>query len=160
MNKGALFLLGLGMLQMTGNVLRVPPIAAIGAATGASPAPGAFCEAAGGETYRARVILEWRDSDGTVRAAQIGPEVFSRLQGPYNRRSAYWAALAGGAAASVDPVIERLFGSALRYALSGEAPMLLELGIDTRKVEGPVRVRYEPMPGGRSAGSVRLLEIE
>lgn len=160
MDKRALFLLALGLLQMTGNLLRVPPISAIGAATGASPAPGAFSRAARGETYRARVILEWSDREGTVRAVRIGPEVFSRLQGPYNRRTAYWAALTGGSAASTDPETERLFAAALSYALNGEAPLLLELGIDTRKIEGPVRVRYEPVAGGRSGGSARLLEIE
>ena len=52
MSRAALFLLIVGLLQMTGDLFRLPALKAVAAATGASPAPeGLF------QRSRARDIL-------------------------------------------------------------------------------------------------------
>ena len=56
------------------------------------------------------------------------PEVYARLAGPYNRRNAYGAAMAGGPALAADPSLRPMFLAVSRYALCDPAPVLRELG--------------------------------
>jgi hypothetical protein len=149
MNKAAVFLVMLGLLQMTGDVLEQyvwAPVGrtlkGIGAATTASPAPKVFSSVKGLETYSTRFYVEWTDRTGGERTLLITPEIYARLRGPYNRRNVYGAALAYG------PVLpESLRDPVMRYALCGDAPLLRELGIDPNEIAGRVRIRYEPLPG-------------
>ena len=46
----------------------------------------------------------------------------------------------------------------MRYALCNDAPLLRELGIDPREIAGPVRIRYEPLPGTDMGDLPRDLE--
>src|SRR5712691_6455142 len=96
MNKTALVLLAVGLLQMTGDVFDLPALKGIGAATVASPAPKVFSAVRGFETYSTRFFLEWTDTSGTVYSLRLTPEVYARLAGPYIRRNVYGAALAYG----------------------------------------------------------------
>lgn len=128
------FLLILGLAQMTGDLLGILPLKAIAAATVASPAPKVFSAVRGLETYSTRFFIEW---DGG--RAELTPEVYSRMRGPYNRRNVYGAALAYA------PVIPpELRDPVMRRALCGDAPLLRELGLHPR---GRVVVRLEPLPG-------------
>ena len=160
MKKAAAFLLAVGLLQMAGDLTErfVQPrvgraLKGVGAATAASPAPKVFSAVNGLETYSTRFYLEWTDRAGAGHSLHVTPAVYARLRGPYNRRNVYGAALAYGpvlAPGMRDPV--------MRYALCGEAPLLRELGIDPAEVRGPVRVRFEPLPGTDLRGLPTLLE--
>jgi hypothetical protein len=152
MNRAAVLLLALGLLQMGGDLLEQcapAPVAPVGRAlkglavgTAASPAPRVFSSVRGLETYSTRFFVEWTDHDGAAHSLHVTPEVYSRLQGPYNRRNVYGAALAYG------PVLPAgLRDPVMRYALCGDAPLLRELGIDPGQVQGSARIRYEPLPG-------------
>lgn len=145
--KAAAALLGLGLLQMSGDVLGSPALKGLGMATAASPAPRVFSSIRGMETYSTRFFLEWRSRDGAAHSLALTPDVYERLRGVYNRRNAYGAALAAGPVLATDPRTQRMFQAVLSYALCGEAPVLRELGIDPAQVDGPLRVRYEPLPG-------------
>jgi hypothetical protein len=147
MNKAALCLLIVGLLQMAGDVLHVPVLKAIGAATVASPAPKVFSAVRGLETYSSRFFLEWTDRSGEQHSVQLTPEMYARLAGPYNRRNVYGAALAYGPVLVTDPRTQPMFRSVISYALCGKAPLLNELGIVPTNVAGPVRVRLEPREG-------------
>ena len=147
MNKAALCLLVVGLLQMTGDVLHVPALKGIGAATVASPAPKVFSAVRGLETYSSRFFLEWTDRSGEQHSIQLTPELYARLAGPYNRRNVYGAALAYGPVLMTDPRTRPMFQSVISYALCGTTPLLTELGIVPMKIAGPVRVRLEPRPG-------------
>jgi hypothetical protein len=149
MKKAAVFLVALGLLQMTGDLLERyisepvgRAIKGVAAATTASPAPKVFSSVKGLETYSTRFSLEWTDRTGVGHSLRITPELYARLRGPYNRRNVYGAALAYG------PVLpESLREPVMHYALCGDAPLLRELGIEPSDIIGPVRVRYEPLPG-------------
>lgn len=165
MRKAAVALLVLGLLQMTGDVLeragleRVGrPLKGIGAATTASPAPKVFSAVRGLETYSTRFHLEWTDRSGGERTLLLTPEIYARVRGPYNRRNVYGAALAYGPVLASDDRTKPLFRSVINYALTGEAPLLRELGIDPADVVGPVRVRYEPPPGTDMGDLPRVLQ--
>jgi hypothetical protein len=144
MNKTALGLLIVGLLQMTGDIFNSSMLKSIGAATVASPAPKVFSAVRGLETYSSRFFLEWTDGNGEQRSVRLTPELYAQLAGPYNRRNIYGAALAYGPILSTDLRTQPMFQSVISYALCGKAPLLTELGIVLTDVVGPVRVRLEP----------------
>lgn len=165
MRKSAVALLVLGVLQMAGDLLeragleRVgSPLKGIGAATTASPAPKVFSAVRGLETYSTRFHLEWTERSGRERTLLLTPEIYARVRGPYNRRNVYGAALAYGPVLASDDRTKPLFRSVIDHALIGEAPLLRELGIDPADVVGPVRVRYEPLPGTDMGGLPHVLQ--
>src|SRR5262245_6289267 len=94
----AYLLLAVGLMQMTGDLLHLPPVKAVGAATMISPAPKVFSavekDGAKFETYSTLFFLEWTDKAGAKHSLQITPENYSGLRGPYNRRNIFGAALA------------------------------------------------------------------
>jgi hypothetical protein len=151
-------LLVIGLLQMAGDVLRLPPLKGLGAATGASPAPRVFTSIRGLEAFSSRFFIEWEDRAGGTRSIEVTPEVYERLKGPYPRRNVYGAVLAAGPALVTDAYLKPLFDGVGRYALCGEAPVLRELGIDPATLAGTVHVRYEPRPGSRDGGMPRRLD--
>lgn len=132
-------LVAVGLFQMTGDLLHLPFLKKAGAASGASPAPKVFCAIDGYEAYATRFLLEWEDDDGATQSLPISAETVGRLRGPYNRRNVYGAALAYG------PVLpERLSRPTLHYGLTGDAPVLREIGLQ-RDGMNDVRVRYESL---------------
>lgn len=144
-------LLVLGLAQMTGDVLGIRALKGIAAATAASPAPKVFSAAEGLETFSTRFFLEWTDASGAAQSLEVTPEVYARLRGPYKRRNVYGAVMAYG------PVLPaELRDPVFRYAVTGDAPLLREVGIDPAGVTN-VRVRYEPLPS-TPPGLPRTLE--
>jgi hypothetical protein len=149
MRKSVVFLLALGLLQMAGDVLRLPTIKALAAATAASPAPKVFSAVRGLETYSTRFFLEWTDKTGHFQSLEITPKGTRGLRGPYNRRNVYGAVLAYGPIMQSDTALQPMFKSVSHYALCGNAPLLQELGIDTANIQGAPRVRLETRPGSQ-----------
>jgi hypothetical protein len=130
----AALLVLLGVAQMLGDLTGFLPLKGIAAATGASPAPKVFSAVQGLETYSTRFYL-----DLGHQRAELTPELYSRIKGPYNRRNVYGAALAYG------PVLPpALRDPVMVYALCGDAPLLRELGL--RATQTPA-VELEPLPG-------------
>ena len=146
-HKAALFLLLLGLLTMTGDLAGLELLKGIGAATAASPAPKVFAAVQGYETYSTRFFLEWQDHEGREHSLELTPAIYSRIRGPYNRRNVFGAVLAYGPVLSTDEKTREMFRAASRYALTGEAPVLRELGVVPSTIDGPVRVRFVPLPG-------------
>lgn len=146
-NRAAAVLLAVGLMQMTGELLDVTALQGLGAATSASPAPRVFTAVRGLEAYSTSFFLEWTDSGGGEHSVHITPEVYRGVTGPYNRRNIYGVVLAGGPVMATDDRLLPMFHAVTSYALCGDAPLLRELGIDRAAVTGPVRLRYEPLPG-------------
>jgi hypothetical protein len=165
-NKAAVFLLVLGLLQMTGDAMQTlglttvgRPLKGIAGATTASPAPKVFSAVRGLETYSTQFYLEWTDRAGNAHSLRLTPELYSRVRGPYNRRNVYGAALAYGPVLATDERTEPLFRAVVTYALTGDAPLLRELGLDPDDRVGPVRVRYVPRSGCDTGDLPLLLEV-
>jgi hypothetical protein len=132
-------LLIVGLSQMAGDLLRVDALKGIGAATAASPAPKVFSAVRGLETFSTRFFLKWTGANGKANTLELTPQIYARLRGPYKRRNVYGAVLAYG------PVLPPgLRDPVMRYALTGEAPLLREIGINPSDVRN-VRVRYKPL---------------
>jgi hypothetical protein len=147
-NAVAVALLVVGLLQMAADLLHLPALKGIAAATTASPAPKVFSAVRGLETYSTHFFIEWTDQNGAEHSLQLTPEVYARLRGPYNRRNLYGAVLAYGPVLESDPRTRPMFESVARYALCHNAPVLRELGIDPQEIrQGSLQVRLQPVPG-------------
>lgn len=140
-------LLALGLAQMTGAVLGLAPLRGLAAATAASPAPKVFSSVNGLETFSTRFFVEWEDTSGASHSVQLTPEVYARLEGTYNRRNTYGAAVAYAPIFADDDRTRGLLVSVGRYALCGDAPLVREFGVDPASLAGPVRVRLVPREG-------------
>ena len=147
MNRSAIVLLALGLLQMGGDLFRVPVLRGIGAATVASPAPKVFSSVQGLETFSSEFYVEWTDRTGVAHSFKLTPEVYAHVKGPYNRRNVFGAALAYAPILQEDPHTKEMFESVVRYALCGQAPLLREIGIDPGQLSSPPRIRLVARSG-------------
>ena len=127
---------------MAGDLLHMPTLKAIAAATAASPAPRVFSTVKGLETFSTRFFIEWSDTTG-MHSLEISPERYAHLRGPYNRRNVYGAVLAYGPVLESDASTRPMFNAVSGYALCGEAPLLHELGIPSEAANGSLRIRLQ-----------------
>lgn len=122
-NVIAILLLGIGSLQMAGYLTGSKILRGAGLASGISPFPKVFCEADGYEAFAAGFSLAGI-LDGRPWGMVLTPEIYSRLDGPYNRRNVYGASLAFAPRLPVE-LRENLFAK----SLSPGSAMRMELGI-------------------------------
>lgn len=137
----------IGFAQMTGDLLHLPALKAIAAATGASAAPRVFSAVKGLETFSTRYFIEWIDRAGSSHSVEITPERYAHLRGPYNRRNVYGAVLAYGPVLVSDPRTRPMFDAVSSYALCGEAPLLRELGIPPEAGKRSLQIRLQTRAG-------------
>ena len=154
MKPSAIALLILGLAQMTGSLLGIVPLQGLAAATAASPAPKVFSTVQGLETYSTKFFVEWTDVSGGEHSLQLTPELYSQLEGTYNRRNTFGAAVAYAPIFANSERSRRMLISIARYALCADAPLLREFGLDPGRIDGPVRIRLEPLEGTDTTGLV------
>lgn len=63
-----IFLIGIGLLQMVGDITGNGALKGIGMAINASPAPRVFCTANSLETFSSQFLLEWEDAEGEMNS--------------------------------------------------------------------------------------------
>lgn len=125
--KRAWGLLGIGVLAMAGDLLGIQELYGLGMATHVSPAPKVFTTRDGLEGFSAVYTLRWEGPDGPGEVV-LTPEVYAQLEGPYNRRNVFGAALAGGPFLTDHEVMGELHAQVSRWAFC-EADVLQELGV-------------------------------
>lgn len=156
----AVFLIAVGCMQMIGDVLRMPVVKAIGAATGSSPAPKVFTAQDGFETYANRFYLEWQDASGAKKSLELTPEVYASLTGPYNRRNVYGAVFSYAPVLDANPLTRPMFRTVLERAFCGSRPAVEEIGIPSDAARlGPVRIRLEPRRAQRKHDFALVHEV-
>lgn len=156
----AVVLLLIGLAQMAGDLLGITALKGLAAATQISPMPKVFTAHKGLETYSTKFFVEFTDVDGVEHSIEITPELYGRVKGPYQRRNVYGAVLSYGPVLVRDPKGAPMFWQVANYALGGDAPLLKELGIDTSRIKGNVRVRYVPFPGADMGDWPRVIEVK
>jgi hypothetical protein len=134
----------LGCVQMTGDVLGLRSLRAVGLASHASPAPKVFTAQEGYETFSPRFFVTATDAAGGKRMLEMTPATYARLEGPYNRRNAYGAALSYGPVLAANPRTRPMLDAVMQRAFCGPAPVLHELFADTALTARQVTVRAEP----------------
>ena len=140
----ACMLVVLGCLQMAGDLSGNRELRALGLATHASPAPKVFTSQNGFETFSSRFFIDWTDTGGATHSLEITPASYSGVQGPYNRRNAYGAALSYGPVLASNEKTRPMLESVMRHAFCGPAPLLHELFIPAADARGSLQVRLEP----------------
>ena len=137
-------LVGLGSVQMIGDLLGNDQIKGLGLATHVSPAPKVFTAHDGFETFSSRFFLRWEHQDSPMQQMEITPDSYQHITGPYNRRNVYGAAVSYSPVLSRKPQTKAMFNSVSQYAFCGEAPLLKELGIDPQTVRYPMFLELKP----------------
>lgn len=123
-NLAALFLTVIGCTQMAGYLLDSRALRGVGAATCAAPFPKVFSDVDGMETFASDFILHGLDETGAPFVLPITPELYAQLEGCYNRRNVY------GAALSYAPRMpEQLWSAVFCYGLGPNGPLRREFGL-------------------------------
>lgn len=129
---------GVACLQMVGHFANSRTLRGLGIATGIAPYPKVFCEAKGYEPFAAEfTITDQNDTEIPLTA-----ERYSRLEGPYQRRNVYGAALAY-APRLPDDLRDHLFEKILtdEFTLSRE--------LDLTELDEPT-ITITPRPGEKT----------
>jgi hypothetical protein len=139
-----LFLIFIGLFQMTGDLLNLNGMRALGASFGGSPAPKVFCSSEGLETFSSTFFLTWTDKENVSHRIQLTPQSTKRLKGPYNRRNVYGAVLSYGPILSKNQAMKKAYESTLDYALNQKSSLLKELGIDKASISKEITIEVIP----------------
>ena len=133
-NLAACGLLVIGSTQMAGDILGSRVLKGIGAASAMAPCPKVFCDVNGLEAFASsfEIIAE---GDQTI-SIPVTPELYAKLQGPYNRRNVYGAAIA-----AAPQLPQAMWQSVLRYAFRPGGTLRRELALpaNTKRVYLAVR---------------------
>jgi hypothetical protein len=120
----AIILTAIGCLQMAGHLMGSRNLRGIGAATCASPFPKVFSDVDGLETFASTFELTGQTPAGETFSMPITPELYARLDGSYNRRNVY------GAALSYAPRMpEPLWSAVFCYGFSDTGPLRREFDL-------------------------------
>lgn len=126
-NVRAYLLLGLGTLSMAGGALSSSELTGLGLITGAAPYPKVFTTREGLEGFSSTFNVSWVDADACFDE-QLTPYVYSQLEGPYNRRNVYGAAMAGGPFLASDPSTKPMLDAVSQWSFC-EFGLLEDLGL-------------------------------
>ena len=124
LNVLAILLVMVGLLQSFGHVTGSKTVKQLGMLTVASPLPIVFTEQKGFlETFASEFTLVY-SKKGEEQRVKITPELYAKLDKPYNYRNVL------GAAISYGPILPKpLVESVLSYAFLSPAPLSKALGI-------------------------------
>ena len=134
----------IGCTQMAGYLTGSRELGAIGLATVAAPLPKVFSDVEGLETFASEFTLHGIDSAGNPFTLPITPERYAGLEGCYNRRNVYVAAL------SYAPRMpEALWAAVFCYGLKPGGPLRRELGLPhgARKLSVEIRTKTRGRTG-------------
>jgi hypothetical protein len=133
----------IGAIQIIGYLVGSKELTGLGKAYCSSPLPIVFTEVKGVETFAADFYLSYTSVESDERQeVKISPELYTKLEGPYNRRNVY------GAAISYGPVMpEELWRSVLEYGICrGTLSQELGLPADAHAVE----IRIDSRTAGKN----------
>jgi hypothetical protein len=139
-NRLALLILLLGLTRMAGHLMDNRTLQGLGAASGIAPFPKVFCDSDGYEAFTATCVLSGQKPNGTRQEILLTPERYARLQGPYQRRNAYGAALI-----FAPRLPENLRQSLLQQQMSPGSPLWHELGLPANWTAACLTI--QPRPG-------------
>lgn len=149
-------LVGLGTLQMVGDVLALPSVKGLGAWSHVSPAPKVFTTQQGYETYSPRFYVSAQDDAGRWHRVALSPAVNARVRGPYNRRNAYGAVLSYGPVLVADPRTQPMFEHALLFGFC-DAKIASEIGLNA---SARYRIDIVPRAGAALSAFTRRFDVQ
>lgn len=137
-NLLALLITTLGCTQLLGYFTGSRALRGIGLVSVAAPLPKVFSDVDGLETFASRFTLRGVDAHGVPFELPITPEVYARLEGCYNRRNVY------GAALSYAPRMpEPLWSAVFCYGLRTGGPLHREFNLPAGAHQLSVEIRTQ-----------------
>ncbi len=135
-NLLALVITALGCTQMLGYFTGSRALRGIGLASVASPLPKVFSDVDGLETFASEFSIHGIDATGATFIWSVTPELYAHLEGCYNRRNVY------GAALSYAPRMpEPLWSAVFCYGLKPGGPLHREFNLPAGAREISVEIR-------------------
>jgi len=153
-------LIVVGTSQMAADLLHLPPLKALAAATMIAPCPKVFTAHNGYETFSTNFVLTWQDKQAKQHALKVSRSIYERIQGPYARRKIFEAVVVYWPIASTNKAGISMFNAASKYALTGNAPLMREFGVDPTSIAGPVTIHFLPAPGTDMGTLPRAVTIQ
>ena len=142
-------LVGVGLVQAVGWATGSSVLRGLGAMSAASPLPFVFSSFRDYETFATEFEIELVREGGESVRHLVTPELYAKLDGPYNRRNTYGAVFAYGPALD-GPDERRIVDDVLRYGLCGQGPVARRFGetapIQKVRVEVRSKTRNGPPP--------------
>ena len=135
-NGVAILITAIGCTQIVGYLTNSRELRGIGLATVAAPLPNVFSDVVGLETFASEFSLRGVNAAGEPFAMEITPELYAQLEGCYNRRNVY------GAALSYAPRMpEGLWTAVFCYGLRPGGPLRREFGLPDGASKLSVEIR-------------------
>lgn len=139
-------LVSIGCITMVGDLLGVEKLKGLGLATHASPAPKVFTTQQGFETFSPQFHLSWANESGDRDQLTLSRDVYNNLNGPYNRRNAYGAAISYAPVLAANENTKAMLASVSRYAFCRENNLIHELTTDAVNATSDPRITLTPRP--------------
>lgn len=133
-------LVALGFVQSVGFLFDVSALRGLGQVTAASPLPFVFSSFRGLETFAQDFSVRLTRDDGTTATHVITPELYAKLDGPYNRRNTYGAVMSYGPALT-EPKERQWVKDVIGYGLCGRGPLAQKFGEQSPIVAVAVEVK-------------------
>lgn len=153
----ALVLVLIGCVHMAADVAGFDGLKAIANATQASPAMKVFTSHEEYETFSPQFEIRYRGIDGEARVLPLTPAAYGRLEGPYNRRNAYGAALAYSPVLMAAPATRGIVDAVMRYAFCDPGALMEELPFIDPAPAAPISIVVIPR---RRVDPSRVLSFE
>jgi len=135
-NIAALAVTAIGCLQMAGFLADSRAMRGVGAASMVAPFPKVFSDVDGLETFASEFAITGRDGAGVPFRIPLTAERYSQLEGSYNRRNVYGAALA-----YAPRMPESLWQAVFCFGLGPDGPLRRELGLPEGATNLAVEIR-------------------
>lgn len=151
-----LLLVFLGTFKVVADVFGLEKLSGAAAVTNVSPAMKVFTAHKGYETFSSRFHLTATLSDGRQRRFWLTPEVYRRLEGPYNRRNVYGAVLAYGPLLAADSRTRPMWDAVLRRGFCESNAVFRELGIAEHLDDTLQSLKIDYVPRHNNAASTTM----
>ena len=102
-------------------------LSALASMTQVSPAMKVFTAHDGYETFANKFSITIDRVDGSREQLTMSPELYQRLDGPYNRRNAYGATIAYGPLLSTNPSTRSMFEQVAAYSICKPGTLIAEV---------------------------------
>lgn len=137
-----LILVFLAVVKVIADLAGWQSVSALAAVTNAAPAMKVFTAHNGYETFSSSYDLTIVLQDGSQESLTLNPTTYQGLQGPYNRRNVYGAAIAYGPILSTGKHTHSMWSATARYAFCDKAVLRHELPFQSKQAIQKVIIHY------------------
>ncbi len=137
-----LFLIFIGSVRAVADIGGYSNVSSFFSLFNASPAMKVFTAHNNYETFSPIFMLDFHGDNGSSTSIELTPELYRKLEGPYNRRNIFGAAISYGPVLVSNQNTADLFYSVVQYSFCKPGRLINELEINVLDDVRKVTVRY------------------